>query len=76
VKGHGLAAMPPMFGGEAHSRVGGDTSGLRNGASNDSLIAPNGDYKRSIGYDGRPGGRLVVVVEGNFDPIMVTLTPS
>jgi hypothetical protein len=70
----GLQPMPAMFGGEPHSAVGGDTSGLRSGDRIDSLVARNGDDKRSIGYDAPAGSVLVLVVEGNFDPITVTVT--
>jgi hypothetical protein len=71
----GLLPMPPMFGGEAHALTGGDTGGLKGGGAVDSLIARNGDDKRSIGYDALPPGTvLVLVVQGNFDPITVTVT--
>ena len=70
----GLQPMPAMFGGEPHSAVGADTSGLEGGDRIDSLIARNGDDKRSIGYDAPPGSVLVLVIEGNFEPITVTIT--
>ena len=70
----GLRPMPPMFGGEPHALVGGDTSGLKGGDAIDSLIARHGDDKRSVGYDAAAGVQLVLIVEGNFDPITVTIT--
>ncbi|MDQ1429145.1 MAG: hypothetical protein QOK39_2621 [Acidimicrobiaceae bacterium] len=70
----GLHPMPPMFGGEPHAPVGGDTAGLAGGDGIDSLIARHGDDKRSIGYDAPPGVQMVLVVQGNFDPITVTFT--
>ncbi|HLI56552.1 MAG TPA: hypothetical protein VKY26_05890, partial [Actinomycetota bacterium] len=72
----GLLALPPMFGGEPHAAVGGDTSGLKGGQPIDSLIARNGDDKRSIGYDGSAGVTIVLIVQGNFDPITVTIHTS
>jgi hypothetical protein len=70
----GLLPMPPMFGGEPHALVGGDTAGLKSGDAIDSLIARNGDDKRSIGYDAPPGVPLVLIVQGNFPTITVTVT--
>ena len=70
----GLHPMPPMFGGEPHALVGGDTAGLASGDGIDSLIARHGDDKRSIGYDAAPGVQMVLIVQGNFDPITVTVT--
>jgi hypothetical protein len=70
----GLLPMPPMFGGEPHALVGGDTSGLKSGDAIDSLIARNGDDKRSIGYDAPPAVPLVLIVQGNFPIITVTVT--
>ena len=70
----GLRPMPPMFGGESHALVGGDTAGLKSGDAIDSLVARHGDDKRSLGYDAAPGVALVLVVQGNFDPITVTVT--
>jgi hypothetical protein len=70
----GLRPMPPMFGGEPHALVGGDTAGLKGGDGIDSLIARHGDDKRSIGYDAPPGVQMVLIVQGNFDPITVTIT--
>jgi hypothetical protein len=72
----GLLPMPPMFGGEPHALVGGDTAGLKGGAAVDSLIARHGDDKRSIGYDAPAGVALVLIVQGNFDPITVTVTTN
>jgi hypothetical protein len=69
----GLLPMPPMFGGEPHALVGGDTSGLKGGSAIDSLIARNGDDKRSIGYDAGAGQEIVLIVQGNFDTITVTI---
>jgi len=68
-----LLPMPPMFGGEPHALVGGDTSGLKSGAAIDALVARNGDDKRSIGYDAPVHATLVLIVQGNFDPITVTV---
>jgi hypothetical protein len=70
----GLQPMPPMFGGEAHALVGGDTAGLKGGDAIDSLVARHGDDKRSIGYDAPPGVPLVLIVQGNFDTVTVTVT--
>jgi hypothetical protein len=70
----GLQPMPPMFGGEPHASVGGDTAGLKSGDAIASLIARHGDDKRTIGYDAAPGVPLVLVIQGNFDPITVTVT--
>ena len=70
----GLRPMPPMFGGEPHALVGGDTAGLKGGDAIDSLVARHGDDKRSIGYDAPPGVPLVLIVQGNFDPVTVTVT--
>jgi hypothetical protein len=70
----GLHPMPPMFGGEPHALVGGDTAGLKGGDGIDSLIARHGDDKRSIGYDAPPGVAMVLIVQGNFDTITVTIT--
>ncbi|MDQ1394317.1 MAG: hypothetical protein QOF30_3294 [Acidimicrobiaceae bacterium] len=70
----GLRPMPPMFGGESHALVGGDTAGLKSGDAIDSLVARHGDDKRSLGYDAAPGVALVLIVQGNFDPITVTVT--
>ncbi len=70
----GLQPMPPMFGGETHALVGGDTAGLKSGDAIASLIARHGDDKRSVGYDAPPGVPLVLVVQGNFDTITVTVT--
>ncbi len=70
----GLRPMPPMFGGESHALVGGDTAGLKGGDAIDSLVARHGDDKRSLGYDAAPGVALVLIVQGNFDPITVTVT--
>ena len=72
----GLLPMPPMFGGEPHALVGGATGGLKSGDPIDSLVARNGDDKRSIGYDAPVGSTLVLVIEGNFDPITVTVATS
>ncbi len=72
----GLQPMPPMFGGDAHALVGADTRGLKSGDLIDSLIARNGDDKRTIGYDGPAGVNLVLIIEGNFDPIVVSVTTS
>lgn len=69
----GLLPMPPMFGGEPHALVGGDTSGLKSGDRIDSLIARNGDDKRSVGFDPVSTSTLILIVEGNFDPITVTV---
>jgi hypothetical protein len=55
------------------ARGRGDTGGLKSGDPIDSLIARNGDDKRSIGYDAPAHTLLVLVVEGNFDPITVTV---
>lgn len=70
----GLRPMPPMFGGEPHALVGGDTAGLKGGDAIDSLVARHGDDKRSIGYDAPPGVPMVLIVQGNFDPVTVTVT--
>ena len=70
----GLLPMPAMFGGEPHALVGGDTAGLKGGDTIDSLVARHGDDKRSIGYDAPPGVPLVLIVQGNFDTITVTVT--
>lgn len=70
----GLLPMPAMFGGEPHASVGGDTAGLKGGGAIDSLIARHGDDKRSIGYDAARGVPLVLIIQGNFDPITVTVT--
>jgi hypothetical protein len=70
----GLLPMPAMFGGESHALVGGDTAGLKSGGAIDSLIARHGDDKRSIGYDAPPGVPLVLIIQGNFDSITVTVT--
>jgi len=70
----GLLPMPAMFGGEPHAAVGGDTAGLKGGGAIDSLIARHGDDKRSIGYDAPHGVPLILIIQGNFDPITVTVT--
>jgi hypothetical protein len=70
----GLLPMPAMFGGEPHGTVGGDTAGLKSGDAIDSLIARHGNDKRSIGYDAPAGVPLVLIIEGNFAPITVTVT--
>jgi hypothetical protein len=70
----GLRPMPPMFGGEPHALVGGDTTGLKGGDVIDSLVARHGDDKRSIGYDAPRGVPLVLIVRGNFDTVTVTVT--
>lgn len=68
----GLLPMPAMFGGEPHALVGGDTSGLKGGDAIDSLIARNGNDQRSI--EAPVGVPIVLVVQGNFAPITVTVT--
>ncbi len=70
----GLLPMPPMFGGEPHALTGGDTAGLERGDAIDSLIARDGNDKRSIGYNAPSGAPLVLIVQGNFAPITVTVT--
>ncbi len=70
----GLFPMPPMFGGEPHGLVGGDTTGIKGGLPIESLNARNGDDKRSIGYDAPAGTQMVLIVEGNFDPVTITVT--
>ena len=69
----GLLPMPPMFGGEPHGLTGGDTTGLKGGIAIQSLIARHGDDKRSIGYDAPPGVQMELILEGNFDPITVSV---
>lgn len=64
----GLAPMPPMFGGEPHALVGGDTAGLKGGIAIDSLIARHGDDKRSIGYDTPAGHAARTPRSGQLRP--------
>jgi hypothetical protein len=82
----GLQHLPPMFGGEQHPPVGGDTSGMGGqgrvfgGADAiDSLIvsgtADRRDLSLSVPADTPPGVYPVeITVEGNFDPVVFSMS--
>jgi hypothetical protein len=85
-----LETAPPMWGGEPHAGVGGDTTGLSAQGSGglfrsdkaariDATLGSGKADRREIAFD-VPGGAvrgqhvLRVVLEGNFDPITVEVT--
>jgi hypothetical protein len=75
----GLAAMPELCGGDgddACPTYGGDTQGFHKGSPINSVVLPLTGDERDIRFvvpADAPAGRhtLVLVVEGNFDPVRV-----
>jgi hypothetical protein len=82
----GLQHMPPMFGGEQHAPIGGDTSGLGDSGrlfggpdAIDSFIgvgaADRRDLSLSVPNDTAPGTYTIeIAIEGNFDPVIFSMT--
>jgi hypothetical protein len=82
----GLQHMPPMFGGEPHDPVGGDTSGMGDGGrvfggadAIDSFIGVRDTDRRdlsvSVPPDTAPGVYTIeFAIEGNFDPVVFSMT--
>ncbi|MEY2453637.1 MAG: hypothetical protein QOD92_3211 [Acidimicrobiaceae bacterium] len=82
----GLQHMPPMFGGEMHPPVGGDTSGLGDDGrffggpdAIDSFIgvgdADRRDLSLSVPADTSPGVYVIeIAIEGNFEPVVFSMT--
>jgi hypothetical protein len=82
----GLQHLPPMFGGEQHAPVGGDTSGM--GAQGrlfsgpdaiDSFIGVGDADRRDLSLSvpaGTPPGvyPIEIAVEGNFDPVVFSMS--
>lgn len=85
-----LQTLPPMFGGEALTPVGGDTSGLGDrgrgalfGSGSADPIravlpghsADKRDLSVDVPKDTAPGEyRIVVLLQGNFDPVRLDIT--
>ena len=82
----GLQHMPPMFGGEQHEQVGGDTSGLGDNGrlfggpdAIDSFISVGDADRRDLSVSvpaGTPAGvyPIEIALEGNFDPVIFSMT--
>lgn len=74
----GLDPLPAMCGGEPCPKLGGDTSGFRKGRPINAVIIPGTGDERTISFlvpiDAALGAhRIVLVVEGNFEPIEVVV---
>jgi hypothetical protein len=82
----GLQHMPPMFGGEQHEPIGGDTSGLGDQGrffggpdAIDSFIGVGAADRRDLSISvpaGTPPGvyPIEIALEGNFDPVTFSMS--